>query len=155
MTKSVRQGQILRLIRERKIHTQADLVDALRASGIEATQVTVSRDIHELKLVKTTGGYAQMAEGSAGPDLGAIAAEFLHDVRVAQNLVVLRTSPGNANSLAAALDRADWPEVVGTIAGDDTVLVVTPDSPTAAHVRDKLRELVFRAAAARERSNLS
>lgn len=142
MNKGVRQGQILRLIRERKIYTQAELADALRETGIDATQVTVSRDIHDLRLVKTADGYTQMTGGSVGPELRTIAAEFLQDVRVAQNLVVLKTSPGNANSLAVALDRAGWPEIVGTIAGDDTVLVVAPDAPTAAMVRDKLREFL-------------
>ena len=142
MNKGVRQGQILRIIRERKVYTQAELADALRESGIDATQVTVSRDIHDLRLVKTADGYTQMAGGSAGPELSIIAAEFLQDIRVAQNLVVLKTSPGNANSLAAALDRAQWPEIVGTIAGDDTVLVVAPDAPTAATVHDKLRDFL-------------
>jgi transcriptional regulator of arginine metabolism len=142
MNKGVRQGQILRLIRERKIYTQAELADALRETGIDATQVTVSRDIHDLRLVKTADGYTQMTGGSVGPELRTIAAEFLQDVRVAQNLVVLKTSPGNANSLAVALDRAGWPEIVGTIAGDDTVLVVAPDTSIAARVRDKLRALL-------------
>ncbi len=64
--------------------------------------------------------------------------EFLQDVRVAQNLIVLRTSPGNANALAVALDQADWPEIVGTIAGDDTMLIVAPDTGTADRLRRKL-----------------
>jgi transcriptional regulator of arginine metabolism len=67
-----------------------------------------------------------------------VAAELLQDVRVAQNLIVLRTSPGNANALAVALDKADWPEIVGTIAGDDTVLIVAPDTATADKLRKKL-----------------
>jgi transcriptional regulator of arginine metabolism len=75
---------------------------------------------------------------ASGPDLATIAAEFLRDARVAQNLIVLRTSPGNANALAVALDNQELPEVVGTLAGDDTVLVVAPDSHTAAKLRDKL-----------------
>jgi transcriptional regulator of arginine metabolism len=68
--------------------------------------------------------------------------EFLQDARVAQNLIVLRTSPGNANALAVALDKQAWPEVVGTLAGDDTILVVTPDSSTASKLRQKLIGLV-------------
>jgi transcriptional regulator of arginine metabolism len=68
--------------------------------------------------------------------------EFLQDARVAQNLIVLRTSPGNANALAVALDKQAWPEVVGTLAGDDTILVVTPDSGTAAKLRQRLLGLV-------------
>ncbi|HEX5430730.1 MAG TPA: ArgR family transcriptional regulator [Bryobacteraceae bacterium] len=133
MNKSYRQGQILKLIRVRRIHTQEDLAKELRAWGISATQVTLSRDIRELGLVKTPEGYAPAGEANATrPDPAAVAREFLRDVRLAQNLLVLRTPPGHANALAAALDRADWPEIAGTIAGDDTVLVVAPDAQTAA-----------------------
>ncbi|MEK7408236.1 MAG: ArgR family transcriptional regulator, partial [Acidobacteriota bacterium] len=78
----------------------------------------------------------------AGPGLAQLAAEFLQDVRSAQNLVVLKTSPGHANSVAVALDREEWPEVTGTVAGDDTILVVAPDAPTAESVRRKLLALV-------------
>jgi transcriptional regulator of arginine metabolism len=138
MNKSYRQGQILRLIRSRAIHTQEELARELKELGIAATQVTLSRDIRELRLAKTRDGYRQIAPESAGPSLAMIAAEFLQDVRVAQNLVVLKTSPAHASSLAVALDQEEWPEVVGTIAGDDTVLVVCPDSISVQRVREKL-----------------
>lgn len=137
MNKSYRQGQILKLIEQKHITTQEQLARELARVGIRATQVTLSRDLRELGLVKTATGYHQV-EPSSGPDLGIIAGEFLRDIRVAQNLIVLTTSPGNANSLAAALDGAGWPEIVGTIAGDDTILVVAPDNTTALTVRDKL-----------------
>ena len=137
MNKSFRHGQILRIIRARRIHTQSELADALKEGGIETTQVTLSRDIRELGLVKTPEGYRQIAR-EAGPELATVASEFLQDVRTAQNLIVLKTSPGNANTLAVALDAADWPEIVGTVAGDDTILVVTPDNDTAAQVRRRL-----------------
>ena len=79
-----------------------------------------------------------------GDAFGAVdEVQDLQDVRVAQNLIVLRTSPGNANALAVALDQADWPEVVGTIAGDDTVLIVAPDSATADRLRKKLLGFVI------------
>lgn len=140
MNKSYRQGQILNLIRRQRIQTQEQLARELARLGIQTTQVTLSRDIRELGLVKTPSGYRQVDEAARvrGPDFAAVATEFLLDVRVAQNLVVLKTSPGNANTLAAALDREEWPEVVGTIAGDDTVLVVAPDAATAEAIRDKL-----------------
>jgi transcriptional regulator of arginine metabolism len=139
MNKSFRQGQILKLIRSRRILTQEDLARELKdAFGIQTTQVTLSRDIRELGLLKTPEGYQQLSPAAVGPELGTLAGEFLQDVRVAQNLVVLRTSPGNANALAVALDKADWPEVVGTIAGDDTILVVAPDAVTAVKLRQKL-----------------
>jgi transcriptional regulator of arginine metabolism len=139
MNKSFRQGQILKLIRSRRIPTQEDLARELKQSyGIETTQVTLSRDVRELGLLKTPEGYRQVTEASGGPDLATVAGEFLRDVRAAQNLVVLRTSPGNANAIAVALDKEDWPEVVGTLAGDDTVLIVAPDSGTADKLRRKL-----------------
>lgn len=139
MNKTFRQGQILKLIRSRPILTQEDLARELKQSfGIATTQVTLSRDIRELGLVKTQEGYRQITPSASGPDLGNVASEFLRDARVAQNLIVLRTSPGNANALAVALDNAELPEVVGTLAGDDTILVVAPDNVTASKLRDKL-----------------
>jgi transcriptional regulator of arginine metabolism len=138
MNKSYRHGQILNLIRSRSLHTQEDLAAALRTQGISATQVTLSRDIRELGLVKTSRGYSETAAAvPAGPDFAQVAREFLRDVRVAQNLLVLRTPPGHANALASALDHADWPDVAGTIAGDDTVLVVAPDNMTALSLRTR------------------
>lgn len=138
MNKSYRQGQILKLVRGKPIHTQEDLARALRAIGIPATQVTLSRDIRELGLVKTANGYAPAGEASGNsPDVESAVREFVQDIRVAQNLLVLRTPPGHANSVAVELDKADWPEIAGTVAGDDTLLVVTPDPKTAATLRDK------------------
>ena len=135
MNKNYRQNQILKLIRTRSLHTQEDLARALGKVKIPATQVTLSRDIRELGLVKTPAGYVDVGGDAppvpAGPEVAALAREVLLDVRQAQNLLVLKTPPANANALAAALDREDWPEVTGTIAGDDTVLVVAPDTKTA------------------------
>jgi transcriptional regulator of arginine metabolism len=142
MKKSYRQGQILKLVRGRRIHTQEELAQALKQIGITATQVTLSRDIHELRLAKTSEGYRPLAQEPGGPGFALLAAEFVQDVRVAQNLVVLKTSPGNANTVAAGLDREEWPEVVGTLAGDDTILVVLPDSATAESVRRRLLEIL-------------
>jgi transcriptional regulator of arginine metabolism len=139
MNKSFRHGQILKLIRAKRILTQEDLAGELKdAYGIRTTQVTLSRDIRELGLLKTPQGYRQMTQSAGGPDVATVVAEFLQDARVAQNLLVLRTSPGNANALAVALDKESWPEVVGTIAGDDTVLIVAPDGATASKLREKL-----------------
>src|ERR1700722_10192314 len=119
MSKSYRQGQILKLIRSKQINTQDDLANELKTLGIAATQVTLSRDIRDLRLVKTREGYQEMAPEETGPEFSLLAAEFLHDVLRAQNLVILKTSPGHANSVAVALDNEAWPEVIGTIAGDD------------------------------------
>jgi transcriptional regulator of arginine metabolism len=145
MSKSFRQGQIVKLIRAKSISTQDDLAQELKKLGISATQVTLSRDIHELGLAKTPEGYRQIARSEAGPTLATLAAEFLLDVRLAQHLIVLKTSPGHANSVAVALDDEEWPEVVGTLAGDDTILVITPDNATAEAVRAKFLAMLQRA----------
>ena len=110
----------------------------MKKQGIAATQVTLSRDIRELRLVKTPDGYQEMAPRIDRAAVVAMLAEFLQDVLRAQNLVVLKTSPGHANSVAVALDHEEWPEIVGTIAGDDTILMIAPDSATAASLQGKL-----------------
>ncbi len=138
MNKSFRQGQILKILRSKAIYTQEELARELSEGGIQTTQVTLSRDMRELGLVKTPDGYRQLAGEGIGPALADVANEYLLDIRMAQNLAVLRTSPGNANTLAVAIDRAELVEVVGTIAGDDTVLVITPDSGTADKFRKQL-----------------
>jgi transcriptional regulator of arginine metabolism len=138
MNKAFRQGQILKVIRNKRILTQEDLARELKESfGLDTTQVTLSRDVRELGLLKTPDGYAQV-NAASGPDIATVVAELLQDARAAQNLLVLRTSPGNANALALALDKEHWPEIVGTSAGDDTVLIVAPDSATADKLRKKL-----------------
>jgi transcriptional regulator of arginine metabolism len=138
MNKSYRQGQILKLIRSTNLHTQEELARELRTIGIPATQVTLSRDIRELGLVKTPDGYVLGTEAATnGPDIETVVREFVLDIRIAQNLLVLRTPPGHANSVGVELDKAHWPEIAGTIAGDDTVLVIAPDAKTAAALREK------------------
>ena len=145
MNKKFRQGQILKMVRSRSVHTQEELAEALEAQGVQATQVTLSRDIRELGLVKTSEGYREIAaleepEEDAEELAMRAVREFLTDVRQAQNLLVLKTGPGNASPLAAALDRAEWPEIAGTIAGDDTVLVVAPDAKAARDLKQRLGE---------------
>ena len=167
MNKHYRQEQILKLVRSQAVHTQEELAERLRRLGIRTTQVTLSRDIHDLGLAKTSEGYkevealasASQAVAAASaltrgnetrPDMAGvrhlrrIAGEVLRDVRQAQNLLVLRTDPGNAQPLALALDQERWAEVVGTIAGDDTVLVVSPSKKTATTARARLLSLVAR-----------
>lgn len=138
MNKGYRHGQILNVISKQQIHTQEDLVLALGERGIVASQVTLSRDIHELGLAKTVQGYRQVEPARDGPSLETVVQEMLRDVRVAKNLLVLKTLAGTANAFAVALDRAEWPEVVGTVAGDDTVLVVSPEESVALQLRDRL-----------------
>lgn len=142
MNKNFRQGQILKIIRAKSIFTQEELARALAELGIQATQVTLSRDMRELALVKTPEGYRQLPAETGGPSLADVAEEYLQDIRVAQNLVVLRTSPGNANTLAIAIDREEMDDVVGTIAGDDTILIVTKDATEAGKFRQKMLDLI-------------
>jgi len=146
MNKAYRQGQILKLVRARRIHTQDELAEALQALRIHSTQVTLSRDLRQLGIVKTPEGYRERKAVQPVPasDQAARDAvqEFLRDVRPAQNLLVLKTDPGQANALAVALDRAPWPEVAGTIAGDDTVLVVAPDNRSAEGLRARLARIL-------------
>jgi len=142
MNKSFRQGQILRIIRSKEIHTQEELARQLASVNIQTTQVTLSRDIRDLGLVKTAEGYRTLSTEETGPELADVVSEYMQDIRIAQNLVVVRTSPGNANSLAIAIDKEELPEVVGTVAGDDTILIITPDSPTANQFREKLLALI-------------
>jgi transcriptional regulator of arginine metabolism len=138
MNKSFRQGQIGQIIREKPVYTQEELARELLARGIAATQVTLSRDIRDMGLVKTADGYRKLSAEAAGPKVEDVVNEYLLDIRTAQNLVVLRTSPAHASSLAVAIDAEDLEEVVGTIAGDDTVLVITPSAEVAEKFRQRL-----------------
>ncbi len=140
MTKVYRQGQILKAISRQRIATQDELARSLRAQGIEATQVTLSRDIRDLGLVKTAQGYQQLNGQPARSKSGL--GELLLDARVAQNLVVLKTPAAHAASVARAIDEEGWPDVVGTVAGDDTVLVVTADRKHAERIRKKVLAFV-------------
>ncbi len=115
--------------------------------GIQATQATLSRDLSELGLVKTGEGYklpAQVGEmiPSSNSELKRMLREFMREATPASNLVVVKTPVGSANALGIALDNASLPEVVGTVAGDDTILVVTRSAATARGLRKKLLSLV-------------
>jgi transcriptional regulator of arginine metabolism len=146
MDKLYRRAQILDLLRTEEVATQEDLRRKLARRRLHVTQATVSRDIEDLGLVKTRAGYRlpEAAEPVAPPQptLPVVLKEFLTEARQAANLVVLKTRPGNAHSVAVALDAEPWAEVVGTIAGDDTILIATPSSRQAAQVRKKVLALV-------------
>ena len=124
-----RQQTLLRLVGERELSTQGELVRALRSAGFRATQATVSRDIVELGLIKVPRDgmhvYAPPVEGSGGgvDRLRRFCEDYPVQAAVAGTIVVLRSLPGTANALAAAIDAARFPHVVGTLAGDDTVFL--------------------------------
>ena len=132
--------KILELISTRAIHTQEDLAEALSAAGWAVTQSSVSRDIAALRLVKVDGAYRRPYRRitPVDPDERRIADGVLTVEPAGDALVVLHTPPGEANRVAVALDRLAWPEVVGTIAGDDTIFLAVKD---AAAQRRVLREV--------------
>jgi transcriptional regulator of arginine metabolism len=147
MTKTYRQAQILKLIRSRPIRTQEELSATLGKAGIEVTQVTLSRDIRQLGLVKGPNGYQEPPEAppSAGDAVVALrraVGEYIREVRTAENLVVIRTVRGTAAPMADALEHEEWPGVVGTIAGEDTIFVAAIDARWAQKVKDKLLALL-------------
>lgn len=137
-----RRNQILDILRTEAVLTQTRLRTALAQRGIHVTQATVSRDIEELGLIKTRGGYqlasAREAVAPPQPTLAVILKEFLREVRLASNLVIVRTHPGNAHSVAVALDSTGWPEIMGTVAGDDTIFLATAGERQAGRVRNKI-----------------
>jgi transcriptional regulator of arginine metabolism len=122
------------------------MAGALERVGIEVTQVTLSRDLRELGLVKGPQGYREpdrAALSTEEPDsLKRTLEEFVRDVKTAQNLLIIRTAAGNAQPVAAALDRQAWPEILGTVAGDDTVFAATPDPRQAVRAKEKLLALL-------------
>ena len=125
----VRQDAIRHLIRQRTIRTQRDLVDGLEEMGFNCTQATVSRDINEMNLRKLSEGVYILPEDLL---LQRLVTDLVIEVTVAQNLVVIKTAPGSAQGVAAALEAAGEPKVIGLVAGDDTILVVAQDNPQAA-----------------------
>jgi len=150
-TKTRRQRLILDLIERAPIASQHELQRRLKAAGFEATQATVSRDLKQLGVVKRVadGAYQLAGEEAANPETVAAALEravdqFLLRVEQVQQLVVLGTGRGQAQPLAEAIDRASLPEVVGTIAGDDTILVVGRDSAGARTFVRRIEALLTR-----------
>jgi|ERR1700690_2762534 transcriptional regulator of arginine metabolism len=145
-TKTFRHGQILRLVAGEHIGNQEALRRRLAQQKMRVTQATLSRDLQELKLVKTTEGYkTTMAipdEAANLPPLTRALREFLLDIRPAENLLVLKTPPSGAQPLAAAVDGAKFAEIAGTIAGDDTVLIITPSRKTRESLQKKIESRV-------------
>ena len=148
MSKLERHSEILRLVDERELSTQAELVQALRDEGHDAVQATVSRDIAQLGLVKVRSRNGRLVYARPGSEdrdrLGALAAalrRWATAVEPAAGLVVVRTPPGHANALALAFDAAGLPEVAGCIAGDDTIFLAVRDGGSPADLAHKLVEL--------------
>lgn len=149
-----RHNAIRELVAASVVANQDELRRKLRRRGFEVTQATLSRDIHELRLVKGSGGYslpgqnghggvaAAAEEDDAPPSVAETLESFGLRVRQAMNQVVITTVMGGAQPVAAALDYEAWQEVVGTLAGDDTVLVICPDSRRAGEVESRVRTML-------------
>ena len=147
--KARRQALILDLLGKEPIRNQEQLRNGLKALGVVATQATLSRDIKELGLMKRAadGAYQRPTSplpprGTAVNGLGRAVTEFVTGVDRVQNLIVLRTGPGQAHAAAIAIDRAQLGEVVGTIAGDDTILVIARDGTGARDLEVRLNEFI-------------
>jgi transcriptional regulator of arginine metabolism len=149
--KHLRHDAIRELVASSSVTNQDELRRKLRRRGFEVTQATLSRDIHELQIFKGPSGYmlpngnghaGADAEDDGPPSVAEVLESFGLRVRHAMNQVILRTVMGGAQPLAAALDYEEWPEVVGTIAGDDTVLVICADTRHATEVENKIRAML-------------
>lgn len=157
MSRTQRQARIRELLEEHEVRSQGELSDLLVGEGIEVTQATLSRDLVEVGAVKVRRGralvYAVPGEGSEAAATGTIGdsasarlrrtcEELLVSATPAQNLVVLRTPPGAANYLASAIDQTRDPAVIGTLAGDDTIMLVAASVSKAAAIATRLQGLV-------------
>lgn len=149
--KDERLNAIREVLSSSLVASQDELRRKLRRRGFDVTQATLSRDIHELQLVKGPEGYSlpngtRNGNGAAGEDAPPTFAEMIDSfglrVKRALNQVVVRTGMGGAQPVAASLDRENWPEVVGTLAGDDTVLIICPDARRAAEVVARIRTML-------------
>jgi transcriptional regulator of arginine metabolism len=140
--KSQRHNAIRELLLTTPVANQGELRRHLAGRGFHATQATLSRDIRSLKLVKGPGGYAMPADydedADALPEIAGVLQDFCLEVRQAQNLLVVITTMGGAQPVAANLDYEEWGEVVGTIAGDNTVLIVCPDATNAGTLKTRI-----------------
>lgn len=144
--KRLRHNAILELVRAGEIASQEDLMRGLKARHIDVSQSTLSRDIQELRLAKTGGVYAVVDSEQAGKppedSWRHIIREFLVDVDVAQNIVVVKTGPGHASTVSQALDETGWPEAIGTIAGENTVFIAVRSEKDGKKLEHRIRELL-------------
>ena len=142
-----RHNAIRDLVAAALVSSQDELRRKLVRRGFAVTQATVSRDIHEMRLYKGPNGYALPNGNGHGeeedlPSVDEVLSGFGLKVKQAQNQLVLVTTNGSAQPVALAIDHEDWPEVVGTLAGDDTVLIICPDQRRAAQLRERLEEMI-------------
>jgi transcriptional regulator of arginine metabolism len=149
-----RQGAILRLVRERPISTQSELAEALHDAGYDVVQTTVSRDIAELGLVKVRAPSGRLVYAPPGTpsgdryrELALALRRWAQSFEASGNLVIVLTPRGYATPLADAIDDAGHPDIIGTVAGENTILVVAREGVSGAAVRDELRTYLLEGAA--------
>jgi transcriptional regulator of arginine metabolism len=147
MMKVERHNAIRQLVTTRVVSNQDELRRLLVRRGHEVTQATLSRDLHALRLFKGPGGYQIPSNPAANhdedlPDIADMLRNFGLRVRQAMNQLVVMTTQGSAQPVAAGIDDEEWPEVVGTIAGDNTVLVICPDAKSATTLKVRLEGLI-------------
>ena len=138
-----RRGAIVRILRDAAVRRQADLVRLLKQAGHDATQSSISRDLRDLGVLKASGRYVLPPDEQrrANGDFGALR-QFVRQLRRAgASITVLRTTIGAAQSVAVAIDKAEWPEVAGTISGDDTIFIATASARAQQQLIARLREL--------------
>ena len=144
ITKKARQGRILEIVRIQDIRSQEDLSEFLKTENVPVTQSTLSRDIRELGLIKVRGKYqtpGDVLPGAPDVHLRRALEQYVLSTGISGNMVVIKTSPGNAHSVGVVLDAAQWPEVLGTVAGDDTIFVLGRDNRCSKKVLDRIRTL--------------
>jgi transcriptional regulator of arginine metabolism len=145
-SKPLRQKAILALLEQGPVASQEDLQRSLYKRGFRVGQATLSRDTHELGLVKSSDGYALPQSDTysdpALPSVSRLVREFVLNVKRAQNLLVNKTTVGSAQPVAAALDDEEWPGAVGSVAGDDTILIICSDNKAATRLAARTQELL-------------
>ncbi len=144
ITKKARQGRILEIVRVSSVRSQEELSSILNGENVPVTQSTLSRDIRELGLIKVRGRYqspADMLPAAPNEHLRRALEQYVLSTGVSGNIVVIKTSPGNAHSVGVVLDAAKWPEVIGTVAGDDTIFVLAQNSRVSRKVLEKIRTM--------------
>lgn len=147
--KSVRQEKILDIINRYEVETQEDLISRLNAEGFNVTQATISRDIRQMKLTKVLtgrGSYRYIQSGRTAGDDGVrfnnALADSILKVDYAGNIIVLKTYPGLASAVATGIDSIHMVEILGCVAGDDTIIIVARDEKSAGEISDKLKGMI-------------
>ena len=146
MSKRIRHQKILQVLKQQRVTNKESLKDLLHADGTDVTQATLSRDMRELRLVKVTGAdgvphYSSPDEWENTPTLASLLPTLFQSAEGVEHLLVVKTLKGAAQTVAAGIDWEEWPEVLGTLAGDDTILVVVRDPSATSAVQRRIEDM--------------